>query len=210
MHPSFHSRGGGGMTTRLTSSRSGSMSNASKKKNSSKKKVLSTILVLLQHVLLEQVDMVVGVGLRGQQVEGGGGQLLLLWPERWRPREPRSRTSCRSPRGIPVAALLAKGWHHINLHSQSLSSGLLLQLLAVAAIYFYSTLWWISWHISLCLESFGIRSKTTASEWWQVQGERQSTINNGTPKLRIVGWWFLVLKVCLLCSWPPVCFCSAF
>ena len=140
MHPSFHSRGGGGgMTTRLTSSRSGSMSNASKKKNSSKK-VLSTILVLLQHVLLEQVDMVVGVGLRGQQVEGGGGQLLLLWPERWRPREPRSRTSCRSPRGIPVAALLAKGWHHINLHSQSLSSGLLLQLLAVAAIYFYSTL----------------------------------------------------------------------
>ena len=137
MHPSFHSRGGGGMTTRLTSSRSGSMSNASKKKNSSKK-VLSTILVLLQHVLLEQVDMVVGVGLRGQQVEGGGGQLLLLWPERWRPREPRSRTSCRSPRGIPVAALLAKGWHHINLHSQSLSSGLLLQLLA--AIYFYSTL----------------------------------------------------------------------
>ena len=35
--------------------------------------------VLLQHVLLEQVDMVVGVGLRGQQ-EGGGGQLLLLWP----------------------------------------------------------------------------------------------------------------------------------
>ena len=67
------------MTTRLTSSRSGSMSNASKKKNSSKK-VLSTILVLLQHVLLEQVDMVVGVGLRGQQVEGGGGQLLLLWP----------------------------------------------------------------------------------------------------------------------------------
>ena len=139
--------------------------------------------VLLQHVLLEQVDMVVGVGLRGQQVEGGGGQLLLPWPERWRPREPRSRTSCRSPRGIPVAALLAKGWHHINLHSQSLSSGLLLQLLAVAAIYFYSTLWWISWHISLCLESFGIRSKTTASEWWQVQGERQSTIiNNGTPK----------------------------
>ena len=35
--------------------------------------------VLLRHVLLEQVDMVVGVGLRGQQ-EGGGGQLLLLWP----------------------------------------------------------------------------------------------------------------------------------
>ena len=97
------------------------------------KKVLSTILVLLQHVLLEQVDMVVGVGLRGQQVEGGGGQLLLLWPEQWRPREPRSRTSCRSPRGIPVAALLAKGWHHINLHSLGSFSWPLQS-------YFYSTM----------------------------------------------------------------------
>ena len=41
-----------------------------------KKKLFKKVL---QHVLLEQVDMV-GVGLRGQQVEGGGGQLLLLWP----------------------------------------------------------------------------------------------------------------------------------
>ena len=142
MHPSFHRRGARRRhdhASDLFKIRIHVQCFQKKKKNSSKK-VLSTILVLLQHVLLEQVDMVVGVGLRGQQVEGGGGQLLLLWPERWRPREPRSRTSCRSPRGIPVAALLAKGWHHINLHSQSLSSGLLLQLLAVAAIYFYSTL----------------------------------------------------------------------
>ena len=46
-----------------------------------------------------------------------------------------------------------------------------------------TALWWISWHISLCLESYGIRSKTTASKWRQREIEHWNGSQHSTTGL---------------------------
>lgn len=145
--------------------------------------------VLDRHVrLLEQVDMV-GVGLRGQQ-EGGGGQLLLLWPVMATEGASQSDfvpVTTGDPRGCPVGQGLAP-------HQPTLS-GLLQLAAAVILLQHYDEFHDIFRSVWSLME---FDQKQQRVNGGRENTERQSTFNNGIPKLRISRsvWW----RGCLLCS----------